>query len=177
MSKFKIKRDITSTNAPHPDQLEVGELALNAVTGKLYTKSISGKILEFVGKQICYDKLPIITFDDVSSFCCVGDLLNVKITELKAEPQEYIFELEDLTNNNVGSTINSPIYTNYSVYPEPTGTGLDEQLGPPITMREAIVPININIAGSKPITMLKFKVVTDNQEVAERTITISCKTC
>lgn len=177
MSKFKIKRDVTSTNAPHPDQLEVGELALNAVTGKLYTKSISGKILEFVGKQICYEQLPTITFDNVSNFCCFGDLLNVKIIDLKAEPQEYIFELEDLTNNSVEYTINSPIYENYNVYPEPTGTDLNEPLGPPITMRQAIVPINLTIAGNKPITMLKFKVVTDNQEVAERTITISCKTC
>lgn len=177
MSKFKIKRDVSSTNAPHPDQLEVGELALNAVTGKIYTKSISGKILEFVGKQICFDKLPIITFDDVSSFCCFGDLLNIKIVDLKPEPQEYIFELEDLTNNSVNSTINSPIYTNYSIYPEPTGTGLDEELGPPVTMRQAIVPINLSISGPKSITMLKFKVVTENQDIAERTVTISCKTC
>lgn len=177
MSKFKIKRDVSTTNAPHADQLEVGELAMNALTGKLYIKSISGKVLEFTGRQICYEKTPIITYDSVSNFCCFGDLLNIKVSDLKAEPQEYIFEIEDLTNNDVGFSINSPIYSNYSVYPEPTGTGLDEDLGPPITMREAIVPINLSISGNKSITMLKFKVVTDNSEVAERTITISCKTC
>lgn len=177
MSKLKLKRDTTTTNAPHPDQLEIGELVMNTLTGKLYMKSSSGRVLEFSGRQVCYEKTPIITFDSVANFCCFGDLLNIKVSDLKSEPQEYIFEIEDLTNNDVGFSINSPIYTTYEVYPEPTGTGLDEDLGPPINMREAVVPVNLSIAGTKPITMLKFKVVTENTEVAERTITISCKTC
>ena len=135
MSKFRIKRDITTTNAPHADQLDIGELAFNAVTGKLYAKALSGKVLEFVGRQICFTRAPTISFDDTSSFCCLGDLLTVNISDLKAEPQQYAFELTDLTNNNIAFTINNAIYTNYQTYPEPTGTGLDEDLGPAIDMR------------------------------------------
>ena len=174
---LRIKRDITTVNAPHPQQLAIGELAFNAVTGKLYAKSVSGKVLEFVGKQIGFTKAPTISFDDTSSFCCLGDLLTVNISDLKAEPQQYTFELTDLTNNNIDFNINNAIYTNYQTYPEPTGTGLDEDLGPAIDMRRAIVPINLTISGTKPITMLRLTVLEGNSEIAQRTLTISCNSC
>lgn len=51
--KFLIKRDITTSNHPCTNDLEIGELALNAVTGKLYTKLTSGKIVMYDPSYIC----------------------------------------------------------------------------------------------------------------------------
>jgi len=173
-SKFKIKRDISTINAPHPDQLEIGELALNAITGKLYTKLVSGKIVEYNGQLICAEKTPIISFSDVSSFCCYGDLLTVTVRELKDAPADYQFEIEDLSNNSVNYSISAPIYSNYVVYPE---TATIESTPIPINLREAIVPISLSIEGTKSISVLKFKVLLDNNVITERTISISCRTC
>jgi hypothetical protein len=173
-SKFKIKRDIFSVNAPHPDQLEVGELALNAVTGKLYTKLVNGKIVEYNGQLICAEKTPTISFSDVSAFCCFGDLLTVTIKDLKDEPANYQFEIEDLSNNNIDHSISDPIYSTYVEYLE---TAITEQAPGSITLREAIVPISMSVAGVKPISILKFKVLLDNVVITERTVSISCRNC
>jgi hypothetical protein len=173
-SKFKIKRDISTVNAPHPNQLEVGELALNAVTGKLYTKLVSGKIVEYNGQLICAEKTPTIFFSDVSSFCCFGDLLTVTVRDLKDFPVNYQFEIEDLSNNQINAAISTPIYNSYVVYPE---TSIIESVPIPINLREAIVPISISISGSKNISVLKFKVLLDNNVITERTISISCRNC
>lgn len=173
-SKFKIKRDTTTVNAPHPDQLEIGELALNAVTGKLYTKLINGKIIEFSGQLICAERLPAISFSDVSSFCCFGDLLTVSITDLKAEPANYQFEVEDISNNSIDYSISSPIYTTYIVYPE---TAVVETAQTPINLRKAVVPISLTINGTKSISVIKFKVLLDNNVITERTVSISCRNC
>jgi hypothetical protein len=51
--KFLIKRDVSTSNHPCPADLEVGELALNAVTGKLYTKLTTGKIVMYDPSYIC----------------------------------------------------------------------------------------------------------------------------
>lgn len=173
-SKFKIKRDIISANAPHPDQLEIGELAINAVTGKLYTKLVNGKIIEFTGQPICYDKTPSISFSDVTQFCCFGDLLTVTVKDLKNTPAVYDFELQDLSNNSVTYSISSPIYNSYLVYPDTTSIDISQT---PITLREAIVPISISIGGTKDISVLKFKTIFNNDVVAERIISIACRNC
>jgi hypothetical protein len=173
--KFFLKRDITSTNPPHADQLEVGELLLNALTGKLYTKLYgSNQVVEFIGQAICYQKTPTISFSDISKFCCLGDLLTVTIKDLKNAPTNYSFEIEDLSNNSVSSLISDPIYSSYTVFSDTTSVN-----EPPssIVLRQAIVPISLSINGTKPITILKFKVILDNMSVAERTISISCRTC
>lgn len=173
-SRFKIKRDIVTTNAPHPDQLQIGELALNAVTGKLYTKLVNGKIIEYVGQLICYEQTPSISFSDVAGFCCFGDLLTVTVRDLKPAPTSYIFEIEDLSNNTVNYSISAAIYSDYTTYPD----SIVADLAPtPINLRQAIVPITLNIQGQKNLTVLKFKVVSDNNIVAERTLTIACKEC
>lgn len=173
-SKFKIKRDIVSSNAPHPDQLEIGELAINAVTGKLYTKLANGKIIEFIGQPICYDKTPSISFSDVTQFCCFGDLLTVTVKDLKNAPAVYDFELEDLSNNSLTYSISNPIYNSYIIYPDTTSVDVNPVS---ITLREAIVPISISIAGTKDISVLKFKTILDNNVVAERIISIACRNC
>ena len=173
--KFFLKRDITSTNPPHPDQLEVGELLLNALTGKLYTKLYSSnQIVEFVGQSICYQKTPLISFSDVARFCCLGDLLTVTIKDLKNSPVNYAFEIDDLSNNTISATISEPIYSQYTIFSD---TSSVDETPSSVVLREAIVPISLSINGTKPITILKFKVLTDNVVVAERTLSISCRTC
>lgn len=52
-NRIILKRDETTTNHPCPDDLAVGELVLNAITGNLYTKLISGQIVYFPGKAVC----------------------------------------------------------------------------------------------------------------------------
>ena len=173
--KFFLKRDTTSINAPHPDQIEVGELVLNALTGKLYTKLYgSNQVVEFLSQAICYQKTPSISFSDVSQFCCFGDLLTVTVRDLKNEPVNYVFEIEDLSNNSVTSLVSDPIYTSYTVFSDTTSVN---ETPSSIVFRQAIVPISISIAGTRPISILKFKVLTNNVAVAERTISISCRNC
>jgi hypothetical protein len=168
MAILRLKNDQKTTNPPHAAQLVVGEIAINAVTGKLYTKLVDGSIVEFVGKQICFSKIPLISFDDVSDFCCYGDILNVKVSDL-LEDSEYLFEIEDLTGNGVQSTVNTPVYTSYEYTPESSNTS--------VTLKEAIVPISINITGNKNLTILKFKIINNNTEITSRTINISCQNC
>lgn len=168
MSILKLKNDQKTTNPPHPDQLVVGEMAINAVTGKLYTKLIDGTVVEFVGKQICFSKMPLIIFDDVSEFCCYGDILTVKVSDLLLDG-EYLFEIEDLTGNDVVAHINSPIYKEYLYTPESSNST--------ITLREAVIPITVNIKGNKNLTILKFKIISNNTELTSRTVNISCQNC
>jgi len=52
-NRIVLKRDETTTNHPCPDDLAVGELVLNAVTGNLYTKLVSGQVVYFPGKAVC----------------------------------------------------------------------------------------------------------------------------
>lgn len=52
-NRIILKRDETTTNHPCPDDLVVGELVLNAITGNLYTKLVSGQIVYFPGKAVC----------------------------------------------------------------------------------------------------------------------------
>ena len=48
MSNFKIKRDITTSNPPAANQLEIGELVMNATTGIIYSKLTNGLIVNKV---------------------------------------------------------------------------------------------------------------------------------
>jgi hypothetical protein len=48
-----LKRDETTTNHPCADDLVVGELVLNAMTGNLYTKLVSGQIVYYPGLMVC----------------------------------------------------------------------------------------------------------------------------
>ena len=46
---IKLKRNVTNENAPPANSLEVGEVAVNSVTGKLYTKNTSDAVVEISG--------------------------------------------------------------------------------------------------------------------------------
>jgi hypothetical protein len=162
-----LRHDITTTNAPAPSQLSVGELIINSITGKMYTKLVSGTVIEFVGQQVCFAKLPSISFDSVENFCCAGDILKVKVTDL-LQQNSYNFEITDISGNNVDAYINTPIYSEYS------STQTD---GSEVQYKEAIIPCSIAILGDKNISILKFTVIQDNKELTSRIITISCQKC
>jgi hypothetical protein len=59
-NRLVLKRDETTTNHPCADDLVVGELVLNAITGNLYTKLVSGQVVYFPGTAVCLtgDTLP-----------------------------------------------------------------------------------------------------------------------
>lgn len=173
-----LKHDEATTNNPGVAQLVLGELVINSITGKLYTRvrptnapsDGSGDVVfEFVGQPVCFTKMPIISFDPIDKFCCTGDVLNVKITDLLAS-KTYSFELEDLSFNNSSIEINEAIYTTYE---STLGNGTV------IVYKEAIVPITVQINGTKPWTIFKFKVMGKNDdlnsELTSKTITISCE--
>lgn len=52
-NRIVLKRDETTTNHPCSDDLVVGELVLNAITGNLYTKLVTGDIVYFPGITVC----------------------------------------------------------------------------------------------------------------------------
>lgn len=163
-------------NPPAPNQIQVGELVINSRTGKLYTRlaldatGTPGPVVEFVGQQVCYDKVPGITYDDVSNFCCQGDILNVKIIDL-IQNNDYSFEITDISSNNVSFIMpasNDIQYTNYTIAGPANSTA---------SLKEAIVPITVTISGNKNLTILKFTILLNNKELTSRTIAISCNSC
>lgn len=173
-----LKHDETTILHPAVNQLTLGELAINSVTGKIYTRvrppnaPTTGEgdiIFEFVGQPVCFTKMPIITFDTVDRFCCSGDVLKVKITDL-LDSKTYRFQLEDLSFNDTNIEINDPIYTTYK---KTVVEGVE------IVYKEAIVPITITINGKKPWTIFKFTVLGRNDdinaELTSKTISISCE--
>lgn len=172
MSKFLLKRDDTSINAPAPDQVEVGELVLNAKTGKMYTKLVSGDMIEYIGSKVCFSTIPIVKFyyenietgDIVNNFCCAGGMLFIQIEKLKIEPANYSFSIVELTNNTnpQNISINTAEYTNYTE---------DNK-----SYRKAIVPVNlaVNSTAYKNISIFKFNIFIDNNKLSEHLITIQC---
>ena len=86
---------------------------------------------------------------------------------------EYAFEIEDLSGNNIEYAINNPTYTNYTYTHESSQTA--------VNLKEAVVPITITVNGSKNLTVLKFKILGKdgdlNTELTSRTITLSCGSC
>ena len=61
-NKIKHKRNVTNTNDPAANGLDVGELAIGAVAGKLYTKKQDGTVITFTG-------IPLIIFSNVHARC------------------------------------------------------------------------------------------------------------
>lgn len=174
-----LKHCYENLNAPSPDQLQVGELVINSRTGKLYTRlaldnknpPTPGPVVEFIGRQVCYDKIPSITFDTITNFCCNEDILKVKVVDL-IKDNDYRFEIEDISGNDIVYIINEPIYTEYSI----SGPGNSI-----VELKEAVVPITLQIRGSKNLSILKFKILGRNDdinaELTSRTITLSCNNC
>ena len=170
--KLKFKRDETTNGIPDFAQVDVGELVMNSVTGKLYTKLIDGSLVEFSSQKICYGPIPTISYAPVNDFCCFGDLLTVTIRDLLPEPKAYNFEFTELTNNSSTIIVNSPNYSNYAV----SGTqGIPS--GQSVLLRQATIPINVSINGANNISIFKLGVVSNNITVTEKTIAISCNTC
>lgn len=54
-NKLLIKRDVTTSNHPCGDDLDVGELVFNAITGNLYSKTLGGDIIMYAPTVICSD--------------------------------------------------------------------------------------------------------------------------
>lgn len=52
-NRILLKRDQTTTNHPCPNDLAVGEIVMNAVTGNLYTKLVTGRIVMYRPSPVC----------------------------------------------------------------------------------------------------------------------------
>jgi len=170
--KLKFKRDETTNGIPDFAQVDVGELVMNSVTGKLYTKLIDGSLVEFSSQKVCYGPIPLISYSEVNNFCCFGDLLTVTVSDLLPEPKVYSFEFTELTNGNSSVTVSAPSYTSYHV----SGTkGVPN--GQSVSLRQATIPISVSINGANNISIFKLGVVSSNITVTEKTIAISCNTC
>lgn len=182
--KLLLKRDTTGSSHPSGDQLEVGELVMNSVTGKLYSKLTDGSIVEWIGQKICFDPAPEIviyydnvpsTNDYIDSFCCLGGILEFEVTKLKLEPEEYIFTFTELTANSDPSnlSVQQAKYSNYTI-PKPGSTTNET-----ILVRKAIVPVNVAILNeSQPISIFKFSVISqtmNNKILTEKIITLKCQ--
>jgi hypothetical protein len=170
----KIKRDITSTSAPSPEQLEVGELAVNATTGILYSKLVDGTVIKFLGSPVCEDSdepvcyipSPKISVAGVSDFCCNGGTLTIAVNNLLVS-KGYSYSLIDLKS---GSTV----FIN-----APQGDLL------PNNISQRSVTISMNISSLEPKAVFKFSVfekVTVNSVTtpylrAEKIIPICCQNC
>jgi len=186
MSLLLFKRDNTGTGYPAPEQLEVGEIVINSVTGKLYTKLVDGAIIEFIGQKICFDPAPeaslyyenvLVSNDIINQFCCAGALIEFEVKKLKQDPAVYGFELTELTSNTLPTdvSIQTPKYSLYeeTIAPVPPATGSTT-----ITYRKAIVPVNLSISGnSTGISLFKFSIIGDPNRppLVDKIITIKCQ--
>lgn len=172
MSRLLLKRDETSVNAPSADQLQVGELVLNSVTGKLYTKLSNGDIMEYIGQKVCYSILPSIKYfyedkevsDSIQGFCCAGGIFVAEVSGLRLSPVNYTFALVELTTNTSPQniTVGAPEYSVYAV------SG--------INYRKALIPITLSINSSsyKNISIFKLNVFSEGIKISEHIITLQC---
>jgi len=182
--KLLFKRDEQGDGFPSVDQVSIGELVMNSVTGKLYTKLTDGSVVEFVSQPVCFDPIPtintyyenvLIANDNIDNYCCLGAILEFEVTQLKAEPYRYSFEFVELTTNtNMEDIIMQDAkYSDYTI-PKP-GTTTNETL----PVRRAIIPINLAILNSQQnISIFKFSVISvsqNNKKLLEKIITIQCQ--
>jgi hypothetical protein len=158
MSDFKIKRDITTSNPPAPNQLEVGELVMNATTGIMYSKLTNGLIVKYLPVFASSSTVPIITFSDFSRFCCTGDTLTTTVSNLIVG-ETYTYEFIDLNNNGLSFTGPS------------TGSLL------PNMNTDRSVSVILEMNGSESVTLVKFVVKLNNVVLAENIASICCRDC
>lgn len=172
---MKLKRDLTSNNAPASNQIEVGELAINAKTGVLYSKMTDGTVIKFIGTAVCDSEndnlapvpVPEITFSDVTNFCCGGDSLTVYVSNLLVN-HRYSCSISDLIE---GSTA--------------TVTPASSVLLP-LNKSDRSVAFNININRAvQPIALFKVAITelvnVNNVDVSmlrsEKVIKVCCINC
>lgn len=181
MSVLLFKRDELGTGHPAPEQIKVGELVINSVTGKIYTKLVNGSIVEFIGQKICFDPTPtidliyqgsLISNDTIDKFCCAGAVLEFEIKRMKPDPAQYVFEMSELTSNSLAQDIQIQL-PQYSTYIEKTETTDKNKID--IEYRKAIVPVNLTINNVNNISLFKFTVSLDNKKLIEKLITIKCQ--
>jgi hypothetical protein len=170
--RLLILRDEETTANPAPDQVRVGEIVMNSVTGKLYSKLTDGTLVEWVSQKVCYAPMPEISFSHTNSICCYGTIIYANVKNLQPEPKVYTFNFEELTGNSNSGSIEEPSYTNYSI----SGTeGIPS--GQSVTLREAIVPITIDIDNPNNINIFKFSIYSDNVQLTEKVLSLSCDIC
>lgn len=172
--KLFLKRDDSGEGFPDASQIEVGELVMNSVTGKLYTKLVDGSIVEWISQKVCYSVAPSIKYlynnveiiDSLNNFCCAGDILLVEVSSLRPEPAQYVFELIELTENTEQQKIvlSPPQYSNY------TETNETET----IPLRKAIIPVNLSIDNTNNISIFKFIVSSGGRKLIEKLLNIKC---
>lgn len=171
---MKLKRDVVSNNAPANDQVEVGELVINAKTGILYSKMVDGTIIKFLGTPVCANDLyestvpvPVISFSDVTNFCCGGDTLTVYVSNLLVD-HSYFCTITDLIENS-------------TVVVSPSSLSLSPNN---ISDRSVIFNINADRANQN-LAMLKvsiYEIVNNNNTtlnmlLSEKVINICCRNC
>jgi hypothetical protein len=186
MSLLLFKRDETGLGHPSPEQISIGEIVINSVTGRLYTKLVDGSVIEFIGQKICFDPVPeiatyyenlLIANDVVSNFCCAGALLEFEVKKLKPEPTPYSFRLIELTNNSNPQeiSIQDAQFSNYQETIPPVAPSTTPKI---IPYRKAIVPVNMAISlNTTGISLFKFAVLSDlnRPPLIEKIITIRCQ--
>lgn len=167
---------------PSPEQLVPGELAINTITGRLYTKLLDGSVVEFISQKICFEPVPEIYFYYnnkivsstnylIENFCCSGGLLTVIVDKLKPEPMVYKFTLQELTNNSKPEDIN--------IQPASYLVETISDDGVDIVYRKATIPINIKLIqnNTSNISLFQFKILDSNDKTirgSERILTIRC---
>jgi len=172
---MKIKRDITSETAPAPAQLEVGELAINAKTGILYSKLVDGTVVKWLAAPVCDTEsgatsavpVPEISFSDTNNFCCNGDGLTIYVSNLLVN-NRYSCTVTDLVENSTSTVSPSSL--------DLTPTNKSD--------RSVVFNININ-RNTQSVALFKVSVyqivrinnVDTNMLRSEKIIHIYCKNC
>lgn len=172
---MKLKRDQTSQNAPAPNQIAVGELAINTNTGILYSKMSDGTVIKWLGVPVCETEnqticpipVPEISFSDTTNFCCGGDSLTIFVSNLLVG-RNYTVSVIDLITNSVAVIA-------------PASQSLL-----PINKSDRTAIINININKTiQSIASLKVSIyeniMVNNQNISmlrsEKVQTICCNSC
>jgi hypothetical protein len=174
---MKLKRDITSSAAPAPNQIEVGELAINAKTGILYSKLADGTVIKWLGAPVCETDnqticpvpVPEISTSDITNFCCNGDSLTVNVSNLLVN-HRYKCSIKDISTGESST---------FSVSPE------SSQLLP-LNKSDRSAVFNINLVKEiQPIAFIKISIhetiKTNNVDIdmlrSEKIVTICCTNC
>jgi len=170
---MKLKRDISSDAAPAPNQIEVGELVVNAKTGILYSKRVDGTVIKWMSSDLCDTVTgsggipsPRITFSDISSFCCGGSALTIIVNNLVVDSR-YRLLIVDLQNNDTVAI-----------------SEFNTELLPTNSSQRSIV-LNVTIGSSKPTAIFKFSVnqivLIDSLETSlvksEKILALTCQNC
>jgi hypothetical protein len=181
MAGPQFRRDVSTTNIPSKDQIEIGEIVINAVTGRLYTVTVNpptvaggsptkGEVIEFVGSLVCQQTttVPDIIFSDTTGFCCLGDTLGVEVSGLQ-ENTNYTFSMSELTENSSSIGLASANYTNY------TGSVNGDDIN---YLKSAIIPVSINTTDNKSaVSIFEFNVLSENDLITSKVLSVKCKDC